>query len=165
MNEGDSSLLCPVCKSDVYEISFSDRSLLHRHIQEEHGYVQCGICPVTVFVAPDSRDQHNSKHHPGAKLGALKRKPEPAEDARSRKKLARLEEEDDSPDVDLNSLIRGGELSKSVIWNFDVSVTKMSKPCEEEKCADAEHYGDVLVSISTKKKKEWYIKGLLYPCL
>ena len=111
MNEGDSSLLCPVCKSDVFEISFSERSLLHRHIQEEHGYVQCEVCPVTVFVAPDSRDQHNSKHHP------LKRKHQPAEQGRSRRKLARLEEED-SPDVDLNSLT-DGEFSQPAKYTKD----------------------------------------------
>ena len=150
MNEGDSSLLCPVCKSDVFEISFSERSLLHRHIQEEHGYVQCEVCPVTVFVAPDSRDQHNSKHHP------LKRKHQPAEQGRSRRKLARLEEED-SPDVDLNSLTDGefsqpAKYTKDPLKGFFLQTILECAECPERPTRKFSSYNAWLVHLRSSHK-------------
>ena len=154
MDEGDSSLLCPVCKSEVYEISFSDRALLHRHIQEEHGYVQCTVCPVTVFVAPDSREQHDSKHHPAARQGGVKRRL--GEEARGgRRKLARLEEP--GPEVDLNSLTDGefsqpAKYSKDPLKGFFLQTILECAECPERPSRKFSSYNAWLVHLRSAHK-------------
>ena len=153
MSEGDSSLLCPVCKSDVYEISFSCRPLLHRHIQTEHGYVQCSKCPVTVFVAPDSLHQHNTKNHPD--LGPLKRKHEEEEEIRSSKRLAKSA--DNNRNIDLSSLTDGEysaptKYSKDPLKGFFLQTVLECAECEERPTRKFSSYNAWLVHLKSSHK-------------
>ena len=159
MSEGDSPLLCPVCQSDQQQVSFSCRPLLHRHIQAEHGYVQCGKCPVTVFVAPDSLQQHNTKNHPDraalAEVGALKRKHEEDEEVSSNKRLAKSEEEDKN--IDLNSLTDGEfsqptKYSKDPLKGFFLQTILECAECEERPTKKFSSYNAWLVHLKSSHK-------------
>ena len=65
MNSGGSSIYCPVCNNDGQNVTFNERQFLHEHLENLHGYFKCSLCPVVVYVSPESLEQHNSRFHQG----------------------------------------------------------------------------------------------------
>ena len=49
---------CPICRRELGDGSGSDNDSLHDHLDTEHGYRKCDLCQVSVYIAPDSFQQH-----------------------------------------------------------------------------------------------------------
>jgi len=58
-------IYCPVCNNDGQDVTFNERQFLHEHLENLHGYFKCSLCPVVVYVSPESLEQHNSRFHQG----------------------------------------------------------------------------------------------------
>ena len=60
-----SNIYCPVCNNEGQDVTFTDRQFLHEHLENLHGYFKCSLCPVVVYVSPESLEQHNTRFHQG----------------------------------------------------------------------------------------------------
>eukprot|EP00092_Neocalanus_flemingeri_P030405 GFUD01033005.1.p1 GENE.GFUD01033005.1~~GFUD01033005.1.p1 ORF type:complete len:1447 (+),score=438.90 GFUD01033005.1:81-4421(+) len=60
-----SNIYCPVCNNDGQHVTFNERQFLHEHLENLHSYFKCSLCPVVVYVSPESLEQHNSRFHQG----------------------------------------------------------------------------------------------------
>ncbi len=54
---------CPICRRELGNDSDPDNESLHGHLDTEHGYRKCDICQVSVYIAPDSFQQHMERNH------------------------------------------------------------------------------------------------------
>ena len=52
---------CPICRRELG--SNPDKESLHDHLDTEHGYRKCDLCQVSVYIAPESYQQHMDRNH------------------------------------------------------------------------------------------------------
>jgi len=142
-----SNIYCPVCNNEGQDVTFTDRQFLHEHLENLHGYFKCSLCPVVVYVSPESLEQHNSRFHQGelvveveqvaAHIKSSKRKSEdPYPASKHFKHDAEVETELSEPYIDTSTLTEGeysqpSRYSKDPLKGFFLQTIIECKECPQ----------------------------------